>query len=140
MSEVTDRFWSKVETSADGCWLWTAARFRTGYGAFGIGGFQVGYAHRIAYLTLIGPIPPGLELDHLCRVRHCVNPLHLEPVTHSENVRRGTAWHVMAGMQRAKTHCPSGHPYAGENLYRYKGKRMCRACGKARKAQRRISA
>ena len=76
------RFWPKVAESGD-CWVWTAFRMPNGYGQF-----DKQYAHRWAYEHLRGEIPEGLELDHLCRVRHCVNPWHLEPVTHAENHRR----------------------------------------------------
>ena len=78
-------------------------------------------AHRVAYELQVGPIPVGLQLDHLCRVRSCVNPAHLEPVTSAENTRRG--------LRAMKTHCPQGHPYAGENLLiRPTGQRRCRTC------------
>lgn len=77
-------------------------------------------AHRVVYETVVGPVPEGLELDHLCRNRGCVNPAHLEPVTHQENMRRGH-W----GM---KTHCPQGHPYEGDNLVRDGHSRICRWC------------
>lgn len=87
---VTERFWPKVERVEDGCWLWTASLTGDGYGRISLGGKfgPMGLAHRVAYELLVGPIPEGLELDHLCRVRRCVNPEHLEPVTHAENVRR----------------------------------------------------
>jgi hypothetical protein len=86
-------------------------------------------AHRWAYEYSIGPIPEHLELDHLCRSRNCVNPEHLEAVTHLENMGRGISH------QKAKTHCPKGHPYSGENLYvaPSNGKRYCRECTRASK-------
>lgn len=88
-------------------------------------------AHRFAYEDIVGPILEGLTIDHLCRVRHCVNPAHLEPVTHLENVRRGNG-----GLnQLAKTHCPKGHPYDEENTYRLPSRpsgRYCRACRRER--------
>jgi len=87
-----ERFWSKVDKTGD-CWIWNGGVGAGGYGAFG------SYdeaddpitvrAHRYAYEALVGPIPAGLVLDHLCRVRRCVNPAHLEPVTNAENIRRG---------------------------------------------------
>ena len=81
-------------------------------------------AHRVAYGYLVGDIADGLTLDHLCRNRRCINPAHLEPVSAAENTRRGIRW------QLAKTHCPQGHPYAGENLITYPdgSRRACRAC------------
>lgn len=87
-------------------------------------------AHRVVYEELVGPIPDGLMLDHLCRVRHCVNPEHLEPVTNRENVLRGEGHSAKAA--RA-THCLKGHPYAGENLrILSNGWRRCRACHRER--------
>jgi hypothetical protein len=83
------RFWRHVVRDPDTeCWEWTAARKNGGYGSFAIGKGNV-YAHRFAYEMLVGPIPEGLELDHLCRNRGCVNPDHLEPVTRQVNVLRG---------------------------------------------------
>jgi hypothetical protein len=82
------RFWNKVAAvKGGGCWYWMAGLFRGGYGQFRFG--RNTRAHRVAYEALVGEIPAGLDLDHLCRVRHCVNPEHLEPVTRKENIRRG---------------------------------------------------
>lgn len=83
---VAERFWAKVHKT-DSCWLWTAS-LTFGYGSFWDGKGQV-RAHRFAYELLVDPIPEGLQLDHLCRIRHCVNPDHLEAVTNAENVQRG---------------------------------------------------
>lgn len=87
-----ERFWAKVDRSGD-CWRWTGALARGGYGFAVVGSRddpqRYRNAHRFAYELSVGPIPEGLELDHLCRNRRCVNPAHLEPVTHSENMRRG---------------------------------------------------
>lgn len=129
------RFWKKVQIdSVTGCWLWTAARTAAGYGRYHVGGkgptqrFRT--AHRVAYETLIGDVPIGRELDHLCRVRHCVNPEHVEPVTHRENVLRGGGW---SGTNARKTACPSGHPYDNDNTYwTPSGSRQCRTCKRAR--------
>ena len=90
---VEVRFWAKVDVGHPlGCWTWIAGRTSRGYGSFGQGGPKRRvYAHRYAYELLVGPIPDGLVIDHLCRNPSCVNPDHLEPVTHQENCRRGVA-------------------------------------------------
>ena len=130
-----ERFWAKVDKSGD-CWLWTGAKSSAGYGSFRVGRGGVG-AHRIAYELAVGPIPAGLELDHLCRVRHCVNPNHMEPVSHSENTHRGE---TVAASNAAKTHCPQGHEYTDENVRRGRlmkyGYRQCRICHNNWKASR----
>lgn len=90
---VARRFWSKVvKEGSHGCWRWQGRLNHAGYGRFTVGGRRDArwvMAHRFAYELLIGPIPEGLELDHLCRQRDCVNPGHMEPVTREENSRRG---------------------------------------------------
>jgi hypothetical protein len=116
-----DRFFEKVD--AGDCWLWTGTLAGGGYGWFLADGKSTP-AHRWAYEYLVGPIPDGLDIDHLCRVRRCVNPDHLEPVTRIENVRRGYS----STHQRVKTHCPQGHPYVGWNLLVDHGRRRCRTC------------
>jgi hypothetical protein len=125
---VESRFWPKVNKT-DTCWLWAAGRTTLGYGMFW-DGKRVVCAHRFAYELLVGPVEPGRELDHTCRVPSCVNPKHLEPVTHRVNVGRGEAGAKSAAQQRAKTHCPRGHEYTGENTYTNPstGARHCRAC------------
>lgn len=118
---IPERFWAWVDkTPANGCWLWTgqrAGRSRTSnYGRYG----NKGMAHRLAYELAVGPIPPGLELDHLCRTQRCVNPAHLEPVTPEENRRR---------RREAQTHCKREHEFTPENTYMTGiGARQCRAC------------
>jgi hypothetical protein len=125
ISDDEIRFFKKVEFRRDGCWEWTAYR-RDGYGMFWFNGAHV-QSHRWLYEQKNGPIPDGLEPDHLCRNRECVNPDHIEPVTHAENVRRGPNW------LRDKTHCKNGHPLSGKNLSVHTRKcgqrvRVCLAC------------
>jgi hypothetical protein len=111
-----------------GCWLWTGFDNGRGYGRIELKG-RGQQAHRVIYEMLKGPIPPGHELDHLCRVTFCVNPDHLEPVPHRVNVCRGTTGAAVVKRQTAKTHCPRGHEYAGHNLVVHKdGSRHCRKC------------
>jgi hypothetical protein len=117
------RFLDKVAPDPDsGCWLWTGQIGNNGYARFRYKGGQLG--HRYAYEAAVGPVPEGLELDHLCRVRSCVNPEHLEAVTHRENCIRGLRGSLT-------THCPHGHEYTPENTtHNSKGGRVCRACKK----------
>jgi hypothetical protein len=109
------------------CIEWTGCRDKDGYGRSG-----KTLAHRVAYIAAVGPIPAGMELDHLCRNRGCVNPEHLEPVTHYENMRRSRL--------AARTHCVNGHPFDDQNTYwrPHRQGRGCKAC--VREAQRRQSA
>jgi len=120
-----------------GCWLWIGATAR-GYGQIWVDG-RTQPAHRIAYELLVGPIPEGLQLDHLCRVRHCVNPEHLEPVTNRENILRGVS---IVPQNAAKTHCPQNHPYDDANTY-YEGParwRRCLTCKRERQRLARVAA
>jgi hypothetical protein len=111
-----------------GCWLWTGA---LGPGGYGISWWpkQNSRAHRAMYESLRGPVPPGLVLDHLCRLRCCVNPWHMEPVTIGENVLRGVG---RAAMQARQTACHLGHPFDEQNTYLWNGKRQCRTCQRDR--------
>ena len=122
---TSERFWAKINKT-DTCWLWIASCTNNGYGQFRTRrGKVVTYlAHRFAYEMLAGPIPSGLTLDHLCRVRQCVNPSHLEPVTNRENLMRG----IRTGGGVNKTHCLRGHPFDEINTYRKNGRRHCRTC------------
>lgn len=134
-TRLPERLWDKVSRSRTGCWVWGGFVDRDGYGKFWWTG-QKWYAHRAFYTALVGEIPHGLVIDHQCRVRNCVNPYHLEPVTSRENTRRGD--HTGCGApRRAKTHCPQGHVYNEKNtrLYSYRNtvSRVCRACDRARK-------
>lgn len=87
---VRDRLLTGRTVTADGCWLWAGAPGKNGYGRISVEN-TVRYAHRVSYETFVGPIPQGLTIDHLCRVRMCINPGHLEPVTLAENTRRENA-------------------------------------------------
>ena len=122
-----ERFWPKVDATGD-CWIWMAGRTADGYGRFRSSQTRRVLAHRWSYEELIGVIPGGLQLDHLCKNPPCVNPDHLQPVTGAENSRRSSVgWN-----SRIKTHCPQGHAYAGENLISRNGRRHCRMCQQRR--------
>lgn len=110
-----------------GCWLWMMSTRPDGYGEFYTGVVKLTrLAHRVAYMMFVGPVPEGLDLDHLCRVRSCVNPAHLEPVTRRTNLLRGRG---VTARNAAVTTCPAGHVYDEVNTYRYpKGSRYCRTC------------
>lgn len=111
------------------CIKWDGARDKDGYGRKQVGKRWT-LAHRMIFEKEIGPIPDGLQIDHLCRVRHCVNPLHMEPVTLAENVLRGTG---PSAQNARKTHCKRGHPLYGENvMIGNDGRRFCRECGRQR--------
>lgn len=122
------------------CLRFKGAHDRQGYGRVSRGDRLYG-AHQWAWIVANGPVPDGLELDHLCRVRDCVEVTHLEPVTHQENMRRSEAGYARGAQLRAKTHCPQGHPYEGDNLYTSdahpRSGRMCKECRRA--ANRRYS-
>ena len=137
MKPVLERLLAKIEIregvewAGSACWIFTGSRTHpeNGYGQIGVDGNVKKLTHRVAYEELIGPIPDGLTLDHLCRRRLCCNPWHLEPVTHRENVLRGVS---CVAASAVKTHCPAGHELAGDNLnksmLRRRGVRSCRAC------------
>ena len=127
------RLFNKVEIiDPEGCWIWQSAKYPTGYGHIRFGK-KSAYAHRVFYELIFGNIPEGKELDHLCRNPSCVNPFHLEAVTHQVNMQRGI-WpggRGFAAWAKKNTHCGRGHPMTDDNLYyRKSGKRACRACRK----------
>ena len=127
-TEQEARFWSHVDVpdQPSCCWEWSASGHVTKHGKFIRHNGDPLMAHRVSYTLLIGPIPDGLELDHLCRNPKCVNPDHLEPVTHRENCRRGFG---PSGINARKTHCPHGHEYTPENIWTdVAGSRHCRTC------------
>ena len=120
--------WSRLVIDFDsGCVLWAAGEDSEGYGVIRISGRQE-LVHRVMYEMFSGPIPEGLHLDHLCRVRHCANVAHLEPVTRRENILRGES---PAAANASKTECDQGHGFDGPNTYVLHGKRYCRACNAA---------
>ena len=120
----------------DYCWIWTLKPNSEGYGRATLDK-RTWYAHRLVYTLLVGPIPDGLVLDHLCRVRRCVNPVHLDPVTQGTNVRRGAGPQLTA-MRPVRTHCKRGHEMTRENTILAKQSRsdtvmrQCRTCRNAR--------
>jgi hypothetical protein len=124
-----DRFWAKVE-SRD-CWDFTGGRKPHGYGNFWAEKGRCVLAHRYAWETLVGPVPAGMVLDHLCRNRACVNPDHLQPVPQNVNAARGFS---PSARSRRKTTCPRGHPY---DVTRPNGARRCSICDRAAEAARR---
>jgi hypothetical protein len=127
-------FWRMVDKT-ETCWLWTGHLNHEGYGLARVGGVNGG-THRHAWRMLRGPIPPGLTIDHLCRVRRCVNPDHMELVSMRENTLRGVG---PSARNAVKTECAHGHPFDEENtqvaLERGRLRRNCRACGRARTAR-----
>lgn len=141
------RILGNMTVAENGCWLPNMKAQRGGYTYFVRDGGRGQLAHRAAYEILVGPIPAGMHLDHLCHTRDetcragvrcphrkCINPEHLEIVPPAENTRRGRCGEVLAAKERAKTHCPSGHPYDAENTYISvtTGGRCCRECNRAR--------
>lgn len=126
LADAPERFMAKIQVDDNGCWLWTAAKDRYGYGSFTVGGIQYG-AHRWSYQHHVGPIPEGLHIDHTCKVTACVNPEHLEPVTQMENNRRArTGIHNAAGL------CANGlHPWPESAMKRPGHAPRCRPCRKA---------
>lgn len=143
---IADRFWEKVDkcgpipanrTDLGPCWLWLRYRMKNGYGLFRKTTQATDsqfLSHRVAYELSVGPIPDGLIIDHLCRNRACVNPSHLEPVTHRVNNLRGE---TIAAKFAGTTHCPAGHPYDEANTYRDGRGRRCRECHRVVEANRR---
>lgn len=137
-----ERFFGYVTFDADGCWRWHGVHTHNGYGTFGLGQRHV-YAHRWLYELSVGPIPKELDIDHLCRVRDCVNLDHLEPVTRQENIMRGLG---VAKEHALRTHCPQGHPYDEANTavlatkWASGRRRRCKQCHREQEARRRARA
>lgn len=116
---LLERAMLRTSKDEDGCWRWTGILTGPGYGQFAIAHATLAIAHRAVYELLVGPIPDGLELDHACRVRNCVNPDHLEPVSRQENLRRSR-----------RTHCKYGHEFTAENTYMQPKGKQCKTCGR----------
>ena len=138
---IADRLLDLVEESETGCWLYTGRVLRHGYGQIevrqGVGrsSRKRVSAHRLSYETFVGPIPEGLTLDHLCRVRHCINPAHLEPVTRRENTLRGVG---PSALNAVKTSCHRGHAFTPENTrWCADGSRRCYECQRELRRARR---
>lgn len=131
---IEERLSACVRIEDDGCWIWTLAPDRSGYGRMKVG--TVGrIAHRAVYEALVGPIREGFVVDHICRVRSCVNPAHLRLLTPAENTLIGESF---SAKNRRKTHCPQGHAYDnGNTLVLNSGSRACRACRAGRSSMRR---
>lgn len=125
---VESRFFTYVKKAPGGCWHWTGTTQSNGYGAFSLGG-RILRSHRWSYEHHVAGIPEGLQIDHLCRNRACVNPDHLEPVTAMENSRRAM-----------RSHCVNGHEFTPENTYiPSDGKRYCRECRRSRNRAARLT-
>ena len=123
MRTPEQRFWAKVDKVWEH-WLWKRGRDGPGYGKLKVNGKSVG-AHRYAYELLVGPVPAAMELDHLCRIRHCVNPDHLEVVTRKENILRGSS---PSAVHARQTHCVHGHEFTEANTIHRVNGRGCRRC------------
>lgn len=138
---IRDQDWitsDRYAVDEHGCWIWLGGVCEDGYGKCGARAGQ-SLAHRAFYAIIKGPIPAGMEIDHLCKNRLCVNPTHLEAVTHRENIRRGD--YRSNHRNGRKTHCLRGHEFTPENIYTYtprgmKTRRKCRACNRANAAKR----
>lgn len=138
MTDLHARLMSRLDVDPGGCWLWKGCTTAKGYGLIQAGKLRP--VHRVSYELHVGPIPQGLDLDHLCRVRNCANPAHLEPVTHRVNVLRGESPSAINARSEA---CKHGHRWAPETTYiTRKGSRDCRPCKLKRnlayKARRRL--
>ena len=121
-----------VRIPESGCWVWEGSISGYGYGETWWNNAKK-FVHVLAHELFIGEVPKGFKVDHLCRVRCCCNPQHLEAVTHAENVRRGTGWQHVVEYHKQQTHCQRGHEWSAENTYvEPNGKRRCLECKRQR--------
>lgn len=124
-----DRAFAKIKMPSNffECWIWEGYTNKDGYGQFYDGEQNGARVHKWLYENSIGPVPKGLELHHKCFVTKCVNPIHLEPTTHTKNIAESPC---VSTINKAKTHCPKGHEYTWENTYvePNRGVRRCRTC------------
>lgn len=119
-----------------GCWRWTGAHISTGYGQLDVGGKRKG-VHRLAYTAFVGPIPEGMDIDHACNVRDCINPEHLRPMSHRDNILRSAG---PPGLNAWKTHCKRGHEFTPENTRIPRpGHRECWTCRRAARREYKAS-
>lgn len=132
--DVLPRLVAALQEEDDGCWNWRGHLTPAGYGYMQQNGKKIP-VHRLAYETFRGPIPDGLDLDHLCRNTRCIRPDHLEPVTRAENFKRGRDY--WRGLNVDKDQCPRGHWYTPENTYVFRGSRRCRVCHREQERERR---
>lgn len=136
---LLERLAGNISVSFSGCWEWLGSLQPNGYGTLGVGQRSLGqkrtlYAHRVSYEIFIGKIPTGLDLDHLCRNRRCINPMHLEPVTRSINNKRGIGATILGKINASKKFCKNGHQFNAENTrHRKSGGRACRICENSRR-------
>lgn len=142
MRTLFERFWTKITfpNGISGCWIWIGSNDGGRYGRIRKPKGKMIGAHIFSHETFIGPVPPGMQIDHVkgrgCTSMACVKPTHLEAVSPSENCRRSSAGDVIRARERTKTHCPAGHPYDDTNtrINRH-GWRSCWACARASAAR-----
>lgn len=121
-----------VRIPESGCWIWIGSLTGYGYGETWWNNTKH-FVHVLMHKLFVGEVPKGFEVDHLCKVRCCCNPEHLEAVTHAENVKRSSSWHHVVNYHKAQTHCQRGHAWTEENTYvEPNGKRRCLECKRQR--------